>query len=98
MGLTCHKWKADTTKAVGMHKIDDSNVTLTWPPRMCIKGNILRPTLNVRLLQGKESTKYTYEDSYKEKTSNPRKRCQHFTTTIDKYKTSSVMADDPVLS
>ena len=98
MGLTCHKWKADTTKAVGMHKIDDSNVTLTWPPRMCIKGNILRPTLNVRLLQGKESTKYTYKDSYKEKTSSPRKRCQHSATTIDKYKTSSVIADDPVLS
>ena len=98
MGLTCHKWKADTTKAVGMHKIDDSNVTLTWPPRMCIKGNILRPMLNVRLLQGKESTKYTYKDSYKEKTSNPRKRCQHSATTIDKYKTSSVIADDPVLS
>ena len=56
-----------------MHETDGSNVTLTWPPCMCIKGNILRPTLSVILLQGKESVKYGYEDSYKEKTSNPRK-------------------------
>ena len=34
----------------------------------------------VRLLQGKGSVKYAHEDSYKEKTSNPRKRCQPSTT------------------
>ena len=34
----------------------------------------------VRLLQGKGSVKYAHEDSYKEKTSNPRKGCQPFTT------------------
>ena len=81
-----------------MHEANGFDITLTWPPRIYIKGNILRPTLNVRLLQGKESTKYTYKDSYKEKTSSPRKRCQHSATTIDKYKTSSVIADDLVLS
>ena len=81
-----------------MHEVDGSDVTLTWPPRMCIKGNILRLTLSVILLQGKESAKYTYEDFYKEKTSNPRKRCQLSTTTIDKYKTSSIVANDSILS
>ena len=38
------------------------------------------PTTSVRLLQGKDSAKYAYEDSYKEKTSKPRKRCQPSTT------------------
>ena len=33
-----------------------------------------------RILQGKDSAKYTHEGSYKEKTSKPRKRCQPSTT------------------
>ena len=44
---------------------------MSCPPRlMLLKGS----------LQGKDLAKYAQEDSYKEKTSAPRKRCQPSTT------------------
>ena len=38
------------------------------------------PIRKILLNQGKDFTKYAHEDSYKEKTSKPRKRCQPSTT------------------
>jgi len=40
----------------------------------------LHITLNVKLLQGKNSAKYAHKDSYKEKTSTAKKRGQPSTT------------------
>ena len=38
------------------------------------------PIRKILLNQGNDFTKYAHEDSYKEKTSKPRKRCQPSTT------------------
>ena len=61
---------------------DDLDVALLGL-HVCIYEEIScapRLVLIKRLLQGKDSEQYAYEDSYKEKNSTPRKRGQPFTT------------------
>ena len=72
-------WKANGTKLKGMHKTDNSDITLLGLYACVYKEISYAPCLE-RLLQGKGSIKYAHKNSYKEKTSKPRKRCQPSTT------------------
>ena len=65
--------KADDIK--GMRETNGSDITLLGL-HACIYKEISCAIRLERLLQGKGSAKYTHKNSYKEKTSKPRKRCQ----------------------
>ena len=69
--------KADDIK--GMHETNGSNITLLGL-HTCIYKEISCAICLERLLQGKGSAKYTHKNSYKGKTSKPRKKCQPSTT------------------
>ena len=66
-------------KMKGMHEIDGSDITLLGL-HACIYKEISCASHLERLLQGKSFAKYAHKDSYKEKTSEPRKRCKPSTT------------------
>ena len=72
--------KADAANDEGMSEIDDSEVTLTWSPHIRIRKFLVphAQCWSKRLLQGKDSEKYVHKDSYKEKTSKPRKEMSTF--------------------
>ena len=72
-GQLGRRWKADDTKLKGMHETDGSDIILLGL-HACVYKEISYASCLERLLQGKGSAKYAYKDSYKEKTSKPRKR------------------------
>ena len=78
-GQLGRRWKADDTKLKGMTETDGSDITLLGLHACIYKEISCAPHLE-RLLQGKGSTKYAHKDSYKEKASKSRKRCQPSTT------------------
>ena len=83
--------KVDTANDEGMSETDGSDVTLTWSPHIRIR-RFLVPYIQCwskRLLQGKDSEKYAHEDSYKEKTSKPRKEM----STFFYYKSSNTLTN-----
>ena len=67
------------TTLKGIHETNDSDITLL-SLHTCVCKEISCALRLERLLQGKGSAKYAHKDSYKEKTSKPRKRCQPSTT------------------
>ena len=81
--LTTSTWGKDE-KLTALSWRVCTRVTILTQPKLglqaCVYKKIYYAPHLERLLQGKGSIKYTHKDSYKEKTSKPRKRGQPSTT------------------